>query len=373
MLNALDDYPIHQTPEPLAVPATTDHDFYDRYWFNGYNDDGTHFFGFGMGLYPHRGILDCHFSSRVDGELQHCFFASRRAPQERTELEVGPCRLEVVEPLRTMRLIIDENPSGLACDLTFSTRTSALQEARQTLWRGTRRHMDNTRFDQFGSWSGTISTPDGDHDVSGYRATKDRSWGIRGVGERVQLGAPQMPGGIFFLWTPLFWDDHVTQAIFFDGPDGQPLCREAMRAPLFDGPADVPAELADVANHYAGAAHRVSYVPGTRLAAGAEIDLLDVDGSLRRVTLEPQMRFHFRGLGYLHPEWNHGMWKGDLALGGESFDPDELNLLALDTIHTQQMVKVSDGERTGVGAMEQLVIGPYAPHGFADWFDGAAG
>ena len=31
-----DDYPIHQTPEPIAY-AGTDRNFYDRYFFNGYS------------------------------------------------------------------------------------------------------------------------------------------------------------------------------------------------------------------------------------------------------------------------------------------------------------------------------------------------
>ena len=34
-----DDYPIHQTPEPIAY-AGTDRNFYDRYFFNGYAPAG---------------------------------------------------------------------------------------------------------------------------------------------------------------------------------------------------------------------------------------------------------------------------------------------------------------------------------------------
>lgn len=36
MLNSLDDFPVHQTPEPLAHPATSDRNFYDRTWFNAF-------------------------------------------------------------------------------------------------------------------------------------------------------------------------------------------------------------------------------------------------------------------------------------------------------------------------------------------------
>src|SRR5882757_7191419 len=56
MLNKLDDYPIHQTPEPIAHAATSDRNAYDRTWFNGYSQDGSRYFGVGMAIYPHRGV-----------------------------------------------------------------------------------------------------------------------------------------------------------------------------------------------------------------------------------------------------------------------------------------------------------------------------
>ena len=45
MLSKMDDYPIHQTSEPVAHPASSDRHVYDRYWFNGYQDDGAVYFG----------------------------------------------------------------------------------------------------------------------------------------------------------------------------------------------------------------------------------------------------------------------------------------------------------------------------------------
>jgi len=374
MLNRLDDYPIHQTPEPIAHPATSDPNFYDRTWFNAYSEDGTRYFGLGMAVYPHRGILDCHFSVVEAGGRQHCFYASRTAPQERTDMQVGPFRLEIVEPLRRARVIIDDNESGISCDLTFSARTSAIQEARQIIWQRQRRFMDATRFAQFGRWSGTVNHPDGEFtvDESTWRGTKDRSWGVRGVGERVQMGAPLPPRSFFFLWAPLQWDDHISHAVFFDGPKGEALIREALTSPLYQSEDEIPAELDDVVTPMATAVHRIDYHPGTRWAQRAELDLIDLYGKTRTITLDPQLRFQFKGLGYSHPTWGQGMWKGELALGHESFDPLTLDPGAPENIHVQQVVKVSDGERHGIGALEQMVIGPYAPAGFTGMLDGAA-
>ncbi len=374
MLNRLDDYPIHQTPEPIAHPASSDPNVYDRTWFNGYSEDGMKYFGFGLAVYPHRGILDAHFSCVEAGGRQHCLYASRRAPQERTDMSVGPIRLEIVEPLRRARVIIDDNVTGIAADLTFSARTSAIQEARQILWDRQRKIMDATRFAQFGRWTGTITHPEGELtvDEESWRGTKDRSWGVRGVGERIRLGAPQPFGSAFFLWAPLQWDDHITHAVFFDGSRGEALVREALTSPLYASEADIPDELEDVATPMATAVHRVEYQPGTRWARRAELDLIDLYGAVRTITLEPQLRFQFKGLGYGHPTWKQGMWKGELEVAGESFDPLELDPLAPENIHVQQVVRVrDDAGRTGIGALEQILIGPYEPSGFTELLDGA--
>ncbi len=373
MLNALDDYPIHQTPEPLAQLATTDRNAYDRTWFNGYSADASAYFGIGMAIYPHRGVMDCAFSTVSKGGRQHAFFASRNAPLERTDMRVGPFRIEIVEPLRRARVILEDNETGISCDLTFSARTSGIQEARQTLWRGTRRVMDATRFDQFGRWTGTVTHPDGDLVVDDWHGTKDRSWGIRGVGEPETGGSPAGRPQAFFLWAPLIWDDHVSHAIFFDGPNGEPLVREGIEAPLFAAEADIPVSLEQTDTRMLTAIHRVEYHPGTRLARYAELDLIRLDGSVRTITLEPQLTFQMKGLGYGHPNWRQGMWKGELEIGSEVYEPTEIDPQLAENVHVQQIVKASDGTRTGIGVLEQVAIGPHAPSGLTGTLDGYAG
>ncbi|MAB14254.1 hypothetical protein, partial [Parvibaculum sp.] len=294
-------------------------------------------------------------------------------PTERTDMQVGPFRIEIQEPMLRTRVVLDDNDSGISCDLTFSGRTAVIKEARQTLYSGPRAVMDATRFDQFGRWSGTVRHPDGEIAVSDEMClgTKDRSWGVRRVGEPETGGAPAAPGSFFFLWAPLIWDDHVSHAIFFDGARGEALVREGLVAPLYASEGDVPGVEDGKDERMATANHRVSYVPGTRLAKSAEIDLVDPEGGTRTISLEPILKFQMKGLGYTHPEWGQGMWKGELATGHESFDPKQLDPLALENLHVQQVVRASDGTREGMGVLEQICVGPYAPAGFTDFFDGA--
>ena len=179
MLSRFDDYPIHQTPLPIAVPASGDRNVYDRYWFNGYANDGEFYFGAGMALYPHLGVMDCGFSIVRDGE-PHAFHGSRRAPRDPSETAVGPFRIEVIEPMRRLRVILEENDTGIACELEFRARTACIDEGRQTMMEGTRAMMDATRFAQFGLWEGEIRY-DGKTlavDPSRGRGTKDRSTGM---------------------------------------------------------------------------------------------------------------------------------------------------------------------------------------------------
>ena len=77
------------------------------------------------------------------------------------------------------------------------------------------------------------------------------------------------------------------------------------------------------------------------------------------------------GLGYLHPEWSHGLWKGEEALGGEEWKLDALDPLDPRHIHVQQLCRARMGDREGIGLLEQLVIGPHRPAGFRSLFDGA--
>ena len=374
MLNKLDDFMIHQTPEPIAHPATNDRNVYDRTWFNGFAEDGSYFFGLGIATYPHRGILDCAFSVVRPGGRQHCFFGSRRAPTERTEMVVGPFRIEVIEPMRRTRVILDDNGSGLGCDMIFSARTAPIEEARQTLWAGARRIMDATRFDQFGRWRGVLQTPDGAIavDETLCRGIKDRSWGVRRVGEPEVRSAPQAPQRAFFIWAPLFWSDHVTHAISVEGPRGEAWIQEGLKAPLYEGAPETPDHEDGKVEHMASIKHRTRYRPGARLIESAEIDLIDQTGATRTLALDPILKFQMKGLGYGHREWGQGVWKGELALGQDSFDPSMLDGLAPENLHVQQLVRATDGADQGIGVLENICVGPYAPAGFTDWFDCAS-
>jgi hypothetical protein len=373
MLTKFDDYPVHQVPQPIAEPASADRNVYDRYWFNGYAEDGEYYFGIGAALYPNLQIADCGFSIVRGGE-QHAFHASRRASGEPSETVVGPFRIEIQDPMRRLRVVIDDNETGLACDLTFLARSACVEEGRQTIRAGGRLLMDSTRFAQFGRWQGTIRYAGQTVRVDPRRVygTKDRSWGVRPVGDPDPGGAPptELPQ-FFFLWSPIHWRDRCTHFGIFEHADGRVWHFDGAITPAYDSPEAIPGVTDPTTVVLAQGAHRLTYVPGTRLARSAEIVLVEPGGTRHEISLEPLICFRMKGIGYTHPEWGHGRWKGELAIAGESWKTDALDLGAVENQHVQQVVRARLRDEVGIGVLEQFAIGPYRPYGLTGLLDGA--
>ena len=154
MLSKGDDFPIHQSPEPIAY-AGQSRNFYDRYFFNGYDIDGDVFFALGMGIYPHLDVIDAGFSLIRNG-VQHNILCSRALGMERMDTQVGSIKVVVVEPLHSLRILIDAPQHGIEADLLFRGRAPAQEEPRFTRRLGSQLFMDYTRLTQNGSWEGWI-------------------------------------------------------------------------------------------------------------------------------------------------------------------------------------------------------------------------
>ena len=372
MLSKLDDYPIHQTPEPVVHPASTDRNVYDRYWFNGYQDDGAFYFGIGAALYPNLAIMDCGLSLAIDG-VQYAFHGSRRAPAEPTDLEVGPFRIEILEPMKSLRVVLDDNETGISGELLWIARTANIEEGYQ-LMRNRVGRMEATRFNQFGFWQGELRYEGQSLKIEPDRVfgTKDRSWGIRPVGDPAPPGAPPTSvSGISFLWAPIHWPNRCTHMGIFENPHGYPWHFDGMICPVYDSPDDIPGVEDPAVEFLMAGENQVEFMPGTRRARRAEITLIKQDGAREEIQLDPVLCFRMKGIGYQHPEWGHGRWKGELAIAGESWKMDDLDEMALENLHIQQVVMATSGEAKGVGVLEQIHIGPHARYGFKEFLDPA--
>ena len=97
----------------------------------------------------------------------------------------------------------------------------------------------------------------------------------------------------------------------------------------------------------------------------------DISGEALTISIKPVLVHRMKGLGYQHPDWGHGRWQGELKIEGESWKDADLDPLALENLHIQQIIVATSGDEIGHGVLEQLHIGPSSSYGFSDWFDGA--
>jgi hypothetical protein len=370
MLTPFDDFPIHQTGDPIAQTVSADPNHYDRYFFNGFDRDGAFMIGGAMGHYPNRGVIDAAFSFVIDG-VEHSVFASGLMPIARATT-IGPITVEVVEPLREIRLVIEPNAHGLSGNLLFRARTAAIEEPKQTIVRNSTKIMDYTRLTQWGTWEGTVTVGDRTIDVSAETTfgVRDRSWGVRGVGTQAPTNFPAAAPEIFWLWAPLHFDDICTHLALFEHSDGSRWMESALVVPVLDSP-DAPT-YGDVAKaeELEGVAYELQWQPGKREMESAAIEVTHADGSVSRIEFEPFYTFRMRGIGYMHPHWSHGSIHGELEVGGESIALDAFEPLDPSSIHIQTLCRVRMGDRVGVGVLEQLVFGPHAPTGLTGILDG---
>jgi hypothetical protein len=359
-----DDYPIHQTPEPVAY-AGTDRNFYDRYFFNGYaaaGDGDDLFFAAAFGVYPHLNIADAAFCMMKDGR-QVNLHASRWLEMERMDLTVGPIAITVIEPLKRLKLTVTAPEHGIAAEIVFEGRAFPIEEPRFIRRNGPRAFMDYTRLTQNGRYSGWIEVDGVRSSLDGFVGTRDRSWGVRPVGARdpQELAPPALPQ-FFWLWAPCNFEDG---GLFFHTNDDE-LGRAWNRRALWLEDGGREAEFGG----FAEASCAIQWKSGTRHARAATLDF-GADGTM---TVEPKREFFMLGLGYTHPTWGHGLNQGKLKVEREDFVAADLDRAVPQHLHVQALSDVTyvDGAgrtRKGRGVFEQLAIGPHAPSGFASILD----
>jgi hypothetical protein len=370
VLSPFDDYPIHQVAAPIAEAGGGHPDFYDRFWFNGYTEEA--FFAVALGSYRNRGVIDAAFSVVADGR-QRSVFASGRAPADPAVTRIGPIAVEIVEPMRVTRIAVAAPEQEMSAELVFTGRTAAYEEPRQTRHQGARLFLDLTRATQFGSWSGRMTSGPSTMVMDGTTVwgTKDRSWGIRPVGDQPVTAPPTSLPQVCFFWAPLNFPDAAFHYMVFEDADGVPWSEGGAVLPVIAPDQDTVGPAAHFED-LASVALGIDWEQGLRRARHAEISFQRRGNERReRIDLQPKLTFRMSGVGYGHPAWSHGRWHDELAVGSEDFAVTDLDNTEFRNLHVQQVMRAIWGERTGLGVLEQLVIGPHRARGLDGLNDGA--
>ncbi|MFQ5478141.1 MAG: hypothetical protein ACE5E4_05950 [Candidatus Binatia bacterium] len=366
MLSPHDDYPVHQVGLPLDRVGTSDRNFYDRYYFNLHNTDNTVFFAFGLGVYPNLGVMDA-FACGVIGTKHYIVRASRILDGDRVHTRVGPISVEVIEGLRRLRITCRPGDYPLSFDLTFDAWARAHEEPpffRQNALRRT--VMDYTRLTQLGRMDGEINIAGKrfrvDHD--NWRSVRDRSWGIRPVGEPDPDGALVeylADSQFFWNWSPVHFGDFGLLYTVSEESDGRRWNESGVRLmSLASGQEPVAAVSIE---------HDIRFVEGTRRFDGATLSLRFEDGGELVAEYTPRLWFLMAAIGYRGP-WNHGQYQGRLRVEGDEWDAADDDKALMYGWLTETLCDVSVGGERGQGIFEMAVVGPHRRYGFEDMFGG---
>jgi hypothetical protein len=365
-LSPLDDYPVHQTAEVIRHPATSDRNFYDRYYFMLHGSDDDLMLIMGMGQYPNLSVQDA-FAVVRRGSLHRVVRASRALGVDRMNLSVGPFRIEVLEGLKRVRYVLDPNDHGLSFDLTWTGAIPPLLEARHYIRSFERVTFDTERFAQTGFWAGTVTIGDETIDVTGdrWRGTRDRSWGVRPVGEPEPPGiaAGAAPSMSMWNYAPMQFDDYSILYICSESPDGTRNLVDATR--VWNDPDRPPEDLGRPE-------HAHEFRSGTRIVKHAVLSFPEAPGGPLDVDVTPLLEAHIGvGTGYgMDQDWRHGMYQGDLAVQGVDLDTVANAERFFGIVDSAARFETNTGD-VGYGLHEYMFLGPFPKYGLTGLLDGA--
>ena len=105
---------------------------------------------------------------------------------------------------------------------------------------------------------------------------------------------------VWWVWLPAHFEDRVLH--FFVNEDGD--------GKVWNLGAMMIREMGERCEHLHGAKLDMEFAPGSRYPAKAVVTAQDEVGGEYRIEVTPQARFFLSGIGYMNPDWSHGLNKG---------------------------------------------------------------
>ena len=317
----------------------------------------------GLGYYPNLGTKDAFLLVARNGK-QTAVHLSDLIDQDRLNPHVGNYRIEVPDPLKTVRIVLEET-EGMSADLTWEGTCPVVQEQPHVLRSGSRVTLDAQRFAQLGTWSGTIAI-DGEEiavDPATWLGSRDRSWGIRPVGEAEPPGAPADPPfeGMWWLYVPMQFEDF---AIVPDHPGGPGRLPHAQR--LHPGLEGRPGRAARLAARSTSTTR-----PAPARPTGATIRCTTPEGKPLVLEVESRLAVPLHvGGGYGgDPDWTHGVVEGRGLRRARHLRHGRRRRAGPLHVRLRRPRRPRDLDGAeGCGLFEHFCIGRHDPSGFADFF-----
>lgn len=359
-LSASDESFTHQVSLPHAMVGSSDPSWRERLWISMQdtgNKDAVLSCGFGQ--YPNQDVQEA-FVVYSRGGRQHNLRLSRKISNDPERLRVGPFSIEVVRPYQELRLVLADNPSGIAFDLSWHGTMEPILEKPHLEVHGNRITHDAIRYVQAGRAAGNLATPEGNHTLlpETWWSERDHSWGMRPLPRGAGSPPAARPNWRMLVFCPVQFEDFSLHLYLYEDASGRELHLTAGISGPLGSTTEPPFGRIVAVEHdlrWAGDAAAATLESGTLTLVLEDDTKMDLE-----ITAHAGRAF-LRGGGYEGWNgWYQGHWKGEDSLEYDTWDlSDPSTFYRYAKAGSDHLIEVKCAGRTGYGVMEYIVLPGY--------------
>ena len=356
----------------------------DKHWNDGHyiclcDMDGDVSLVSTVRLYQNTNVLDGFVCIRHEG-MQHNIRVSRQLRPD-FEYRVGPLRVELLEPMKSIRLVLEPNEYGIACDIVCHTvgrpYHGPLSTNRIDGWL----LMERMTYEVAGRAEGWIEVAGKRFELTPERSGvfRNHSWGVlRGRGGPPMHASPQprveRPTGLR-NWVLYTMPDHAGFYEFIEDADGEKWSGAIANV---DGSWNkMTGEILheDRKVLVTGVDHDLTFYDGSSRISGGSIAIHDSEGVTREFEIEDMGWVYCHGGGYFggfNDRLGQGAYRGEYHEEGEVWDcthptkivdSDGNEVDDFPTVLAESFVLLKSGDQVGSAHFECAAFGPVPKYG----------
>lgn len=358
MLIPFDEYPFHQVTASFSGVGGSDPQWNDGHYVCVGDQAGRVSILSTLRLYSNNDVIDGFVCIRHEGK-QHNIRVSRRL-RPKMDLTVGPLRIELIEPMQVLRLVLEDNQFGISLDLTCRSSTQPYEDPHEVTRIDGRLISERMTYEITGKCSGTVKVGAAEYQLeeSGSSFFRNHSWGYQaGRGGPRLYAAPavgvarRVPG--VRQWVLFDLPDHG--GFYFVDPSGR---RASGKGVIMRADGSVP--VTDVE-------HDLDFYEGGRRLRSGTFRLTDGDGVERSYEVADLGWVYPQGGGYFggfEDGLGQGVYRGEYHAEGEVWDvshptrivDEDGTAFEFDHAWAENFVRVTSAGATGLAHFECVVI-----------------
>ena len=153
----------------------------------------------------------------------------RKVDGDQDDFRVGPITIDVIEPLKKIRLVaVASDATPVSFDISFTARTQPYQLRRGTMKAKYEIVWDQSHMFQSGTYNGSYTHNGKTYEVDNWWGQRDHSWGVRSHA-RCPL----------WMWMPIQLEEGMLSVWHWEYPNGARVYTDGCFAPA-DGSEPIP-------------------------------------------------------------------------------------------------------------------------------------